>query len=103
MSIVLLLLGCFILYSKSKFFPKNLERISLLINKQKKITTMVGYLFLTLSYILFKNKFGTGTALVLFIISIIFSYSVLSIVFTINKKPVYIIAIISLLIIIFNL
>lgn len=102
MFILTLLFGCFILYGKSKYFPENLPSIETPIKEHKNLATLAGYFLLFLSFLLFQDKFGTGTAIVLYTLSIGLIYCLLITVLTIHNKYVYFIAALSILSIIFE-
>jgi len=102
MSILLLLLGCFILYGKSRYFPEHFNLIGKIIKQQKQIALLVGYLFLLSSYIIFGNKFGWGTGFVIYLACTSLFYSLLVIVLPLHKRYIYLIALITILLICFE-
>ena len=102
MSIVLLLLGCFILYGRSRFFPEHLSGIGNVIKQQKQIVLLVGYLFLLSSYVVFGSTFGWGTGFIIYLVCISLFYSLLVIVLPLHKRYIYLIALITILLICFE-
>ena len=102
MSILLLLIGCFILYGRSKFFPEHFNVIEKVIKKQKQIALLVGYLFLLSSYVMFGNTFGWGTGFVIYLVCISLLYSLMVIVLSLHKRYIYVIALIVILLISFE-
>ena len=87
------------MYGKSKYFPEHLEKIGNVIKDKKQITNIVGCLFLLFSYVLMGNKFGYGTGFVIFLIALSLAYSLLVIILTIHMNYAYVIAIVSVVLI----
>ena len=102
MRIFLLFLGCFLLFGKSKFFPDHLVSVGKVIKKNKRIALLLGYLFLTASYLLFRHQLDWATALIIYLSSISFAYCILVIVLPLHKRYIYLIAILSVALIIFE-
>jgi len=102
MSIVLLILGSFMLYGKSQFFPEHLSTIGNFIKQNKKATSIVGYLFLVCSYVCFSLKLGWGTGFIIYLVTLSLLYNILIIVLTLHKRYVYLIATFYLLLIFFQ-
>lgn len=100
MSIVFLFLGCFLLYGKSKHFPEHFNKIGTMIKDNQRVTTIGGFLLLLFSYVLLANQFGWGTGLAIYLIAISFVYSLLLIILPIHKNYLYVIALLSVLLIV---
>ena len=100
MSVFLLFLGCFLLYGRSKFFPKYLASVDRVIKKNKQIAFVLGYLFLTASYLLFWYQLGWATGFIVYLSGISFAYCILLIVLPLHKRYIYFIAILSVALII---
>lgn len=102
MSIFLLFLGCFLLFGKSKFFPDHLTSVGKIIKKNKQIALLLGYLFLTSSYLLFWHQLGWVTGFIVYLSAISLTYCILVIVLPLHKRYIYFIAILSVVLIIFE-
>ena len=102
MSILLLLLGCFILYGRSKFFPEHVSYIGLRIKKHRQMALLLGYMLLLISYILFSIRFGWGTGFIIYLVCVSLLYSLMVIVLSLHKRYIYVIALIVILLISFE-
>ena len=100
MAVLLIILGCLIIYGKSRYFPDNLSYLRNQLKKKPKIVRSLGYLLFLGSYLLFSNQLGWGTAIVVFITTLSFGLCLVLIVLPLHKKYVYILGVFSLLIII---
>ncbi len=100
MGIVILIMGCFLLYGNSKYFPENLSYVRVQIKKYPKVIRILAYTLFLISYTFFYHQLGWGTAIIVFIIALVFSLCITLIVIPIHKRYVYVIATLSLLIII---
>ncbi|MEM6515772.1 MAG: hypothetical protein AAF688_06280 [Bacteroidota bacterium] len=102
MAIACLILGGLLLFSKSKYFPKRkgalLEKMNIALN----LKNVIGYVLLTLSYVLFALEFGWGTGFVIYLIAFSFVYALLIMVLPLHKSVGYIFAGLSLVIIVFS-
>jgi hypothetical protein len=102
MSILLLFLGCFLLYGRSKFFPDYLTLVGKVIKKNKQIVFFLGYLFLTSSYLLLWHQLGWATGFIVYLSAISFAYCMLVIVLPLHKRYIYFIAILCAALVIFE-
>lgn len=102
MSVFILFVGCFILYGRSRFFPENLIPIETLIKKYRQIASILGYLFLVLSYVLFSYRLGWGTGFVMYLVALSLCYGALITVLSLNKRYIYVIAMLCFLLMFFE-
>ena len=102
MNILLLFIGCFILYGKSKFFPEYYNNVGNLIKQNRQVALLFGYLFLFTSYILFSLKLGWGTGFIVYLMTLSLFYSLLVIVLPLNKLFIHVLSSIVILLIIFE-
>ena len=102
MNILLLFIGCLILYGKSRFFPEHYNSIGNVIKQNKQVALLLGYLSLITSYILFSLKIGWGTGFIVYLMALSLFYSLLVIVLPLNKLFIHLISSIVILLIIFE-
>ncbi|MEM6377473.1 MAG: hypothetical protein AAF705_04615 [Bacteroidota bacterium] len=102
MSFILISIACILFYGKSKYFPKNLTHVSTKIKDNWQIARIAGYLLFLLAAILLCLQLGIGTGLVVFFTALSLLFCLTLIVLPLNKGYIYLIATLSLLIIIFE-
>ena len=89
MAIVLLFLGCFVFYGKSKYFPEHLAVLGRYIKSNRLLANLSGYFLLIVSLLLFGWQFGWATGLVIFLTTLSFGYCLLLIALPLHKYYVY--------------
>ncbi|MEO1009656.1 MAG: hypothetical protein AAFX53_00025 [Bacteroidota bacterium] len=89
MAIVLLFLGCFVLYGKSKYFPEHLASVGKRIKDNRKMANLLGYFLLTASLLMFGWQFGWATGFIIFFTTLSLGYCLLLIVLPLHKNYVY--------------
>ncbi|MEM6893489.1 MAG: DUF3325 family protein [Bacteroidota bacterium] len=102
MGIVLIFLGCFLLYAKSKHFPKRLQHLGNRLRKNTVQTRLVGYLLFVGAYLLLGSQLGWATGFVVFLITLILGLVLNIILLPLHQKYAYILAGLSLLVIIID-
>jgi len=100
MGILLIFLGCFLLYTKSKYVPKYFSNLEKWAKARPIGTRLIAYgLFIT-SIIVLCLQNGLATGLVIFLIALIFGLCITIILIPLNKKYAYWMAGLSVLFII---
>ncbi len=89
MGILLVLLGSFLLYVKSKHVPVFLGWIGEIAKAKPAITRWGGYLFFFVAIILLTKSYGFWTGLVIFMITLMFALTLIIILLPLNKKYAY--------------
>ena len=89
MGILLVFLGSFLLYVKSKYVPAFLGRISEMAKAKPAITRWGGYLLFFIAMILLNKSYGFWTGLVIFIITLMFALTLIIVLLPLNKKYAY--------------
>ena len=92
MSIVAIFFACFLLFGRSKYFPKYLGSISKQLKKNDLITRITAYLSFFCSIVLLGNQFGWATGMIIFVMMLMFAYGLIVILLPLNKSYAYIIA-----------
>ncbi|MEM9361859.1 MAG: DUF3325 family protein [Bacteroidota bacterium] len=100
MGIVLIFLGCFLLYAKSKHFPKRFETIGDKMRHKPVLTRWIGYLLFLVSASIFVYQFGLGTGLIAFFITVLLGLCLTIILLPLNKKYVYVLGALSVIVIV---
>ena len=93
MGIVLIFLGCFLLYAKSKHFPKRLQHLG---SRLRKNALFLG------AYLILGSQFGWATGFVVFLITITLGLVLNIMLLPLNQKYAYVLAGLSLLVIIID-
>ncbi|MEM9078590.1 MAG: hypothetical protein AAGC43_16235 [Bacteroidota bacterium] len=100
MGLVLILLGCFLLYAKSRHFPKQFTSIGERMKKKPELTRWVAYLMFLLSASIFAYQLGIGTGLTAFFISVLLGLCLTIVLLPLNKKYVYVLGALSVIVIV---
>ncbi|KQC30393.1 hypothetical protein AAY42_11315 [Flagellimonas eckloniae] len=100
MGIVLIFLGCFLLYVKSKHFPEQLNSIKKEANERPLVTRLITYLLFISSAILLSFQLGLATGLLTFLITLLLSLCLTIMLLPLHKKYAYFLAILSLIVIV---
>jgi hypothetical protein len=90
MSIFFLTIASFILYGKSKHFPKEFSQMSSILAKNTSLTRILAYLFMTFSAYLFILEFDLATGLVLTFIAYTLIACILLIFIPLFKNSFYV-------------
>ncbi|WP_027077106.1 hypothetical protein [Maribacter antarcticus] len=99
MALILILFGWLIGYGKSRYFPAHGFALGTQLQKQKKISRIMGYLLFLVAYMLLTKQFGWGTAIVIFFSLHIFALCLLLIVLSLHRKYGYVLGAFILLVI----
>ena len=102
MGIVLIFFGCFLLYAKSKHFPKRLQHLGSRLRKNTVQTRLVGYALFLGAYLILVSQFGWATGFVVFLITITLGLVLNIMLLPLNQKYAYVLAGLSLLVIIID-
>ena len=89
MGILLVFLGSFLLYIKSKHIPAFLGRIGEMASAKPAITRGGGYLLFFIAMILLTKSYGFWTGLVIFMITLMFALTLIIVLLPLNKKYAY--------------
>ncbi|MFS4446821.1 hypothetical protein [Maribacter sp. 2307UL18-2] len=89
MAITTVLLGSFLLYGTSKYFPEKFLKIRYLVAKNRKMAKLLGCSLLLLSVMLFSLKNGFATGFIMFAITLFLALSSLVISLSVHKKLIY--------------
>jgi len=100
MGIILTFLGCFCLYSKSVYFPKRLQKIVEIANKNPVGLKILGYSFFLGAAVFFSYQFGILSGLIIFLITLIFSFCLTIILLPLHHKYAYLFAGLSIIVVI---
>lgn len=100
MGILLIFLGCFLLYAKSKYVPKDLANIEKWTRANPLGTRLIVYALFVTSIIVLCLQNGLATGLVIFLFALMFGLCITIILIPLNKKYAYWIAGLSVLFII---
>lgn len=100
MGILLIVLGCLLLYSRSKYFPAALEKIFGSFRGKPGVLRIVAYLFFVASAIILMVGYGPATGLLIFLITLMFALCLIIMFLPLNKKYAYLLVGLSLLFII---
>ncbi|WP_367279573.1 DUF3325 family protein [Ulvibacterium sp.] len=102
MGIILIFLGCFLLYAKSKHVPRYFSRIEAWAKQQPKKTRLLAYGLFALSVVIFCWQNGIATGLVAFLVALMFGLCLTIIFLPLHKKYAYLLVGLSLVLIIIN-
>ncbi len=100
MAIVLIFLGCFLLYAKSKHFPKRMEHWALQLKSKPVRTRIFGYTLFVASFTILSLQFGFATGIVIFIMAVLLALSLTIMLLPLHRKYAYILAGLSVLVIV---
>ena len=100
MSIVLIFLGCFLLYAKSKHFPVHFLNVVAKFSMHKIALRSIAYLLFFFATILLMIQYGPATGLVIFLIALMFGLCLTIMFLPLNKKYAYLLVGLSLVCII---
>ncbi len=100
MAIILVLFGCLLLYSKSKYSPLFLSRQRVKVPLKKKYIRLMAYVFFIISIILLTLQLGFWTGLVTFLMVLMFGLSLTIVILPLNKRIAYILCGLSILMVI---
>ncbi|WP_460684494.1 DUF3325 family protein [Niabella aquatica] len=100
MFFIVAVLGCFLLYGTSKYFPSALYMRTKNMRVRKRMFRICGYITFIVSALLSGLQFGWGTGLVVFLFALIFSFSLVIMLFPLNSKLAFMLAFICVLLII---
>lgn len=89
MGIMLVLLGSFLLYAKSKYIPAFLGRIGEFTKTRPTITRIGSYVLFFLAIVLLTKSYGFWTGLVIFSITLMFALTLIMVLLPLNKKYAY--------------
>ena len=94
---ITLILGCLLLYSKSKYFNKDLSYLHKIMSKNKPVTRVFGYLLIATSAILISQYFDVFTGLLVFASALYLCFSLLILLLPTNQKFIYLFGFIGVL------
>lgn len=80
------LLGAFVFYSKSKYFPEEYARFGF------RIPSWTGYFFLLLAVVIYTGRFGPGLGSLIAFLSISAAYSLLPLALNLPRAYVWMLA-----------
>lgn len=92
MFVILVMIGCLLLYRKSKYFPHEADFLLYPFRRRKIMLNMAGLALLLVAAILSTSRYGWGTGLLIFFTTVIFSFCLVIVVLPLHKKLVYILA-----------
>lgn len=96
MGTVLILLGCFLLYAKSKHFPEHFSQIALKLRGKENQLRIAAYFLFVLANVIFVYQFGWATGLTIFLFVVMFGLSITVMFLPLNKKYAYLLLGLSL-------
>ncbi|MEM9649889.1 MAG: hypothetical protein AAF969_15530 [Bacteroidota bacterium] len=97
--IVLIFVGCFILYAKSKHFPKHLRKIGGIAKVRPNQQRWIAYGLFAIATAILALQYGFFTGLVIFMITVMFALCLTISLLPLNHRYAYILAGLSVLII----
>ena len=97
MAIVLIFLGWFLRYAKSKHLPNHLSNIGDKAKSAPVVVRIVAYLLFITGIFMLTVDFGFWTGLTIFIITLMFTLALTIILLPLNKKYAYVLVILSIL------
>ena len=100
MGIILALLGCVLLYSKSKYSPVFISRFRKKVSLKNTHIRLLAYTLFFISIVLLTNQLGFWTGLVTFLIVLMFGLSLTIVIVPLNKRVAYILCGLSILMVI---
>lgn len=100
MFFILAIIGCFLLYGTSKYLPSTLSVAAEKIRLRKGLAKTLGCIVLVVSALLACRQFGWGTGLVVFLMALTLAFSLVIILFPLNRKLAFALAFICTLLII---
>ena len=104
MLFLLVFLGCLLLYRTSKYFPKGINILTQRTPVSNNLMSLAGTSILVISAVVSSFTFGLGTGLLIFFAALMLSLCLVIIVFSLNRRLVYLLAgICVILIVIENL
>lgn len=97
MGIILVFLGCFLLYAKSRHFPNYYPNLKKRAAGNPKVLRWISYGMFLLSVTIFCLQNGVATGLVIFLITLMFGLCLTIMFLPLNKKYAYVMVGLSLL------
>ncbi|BFP40766.1 hypothetical protein FGF1_16110 [Flavobacteriaceae bacterium GF1] len=97
MGIILVFLGCSLLYAKSKHFPDYFANFKRRARENPKSLRLISYGMFLLSMVVLCLQNGVATGLVIFLITLMFGLSLTIMFLPLNKKYAYLMVGLSLL------
>ncbi|MEM9000203.1 MAG: hypothetical protein AAGB24_08050 [Bacteroidota bacterium] len=97
MAIVLIFLGCFLLYSKSKHFPKQFAALAYRLQGKETVVRIASYGFFILSMASLIHQFGLASGLIIFLIVLMFGLCLIVMFLPLHKKYAYLLVGLGLL------
>ncbi|RNC83440.1 MAG: hypothetical protein ED556_12855 [Winogradskyella sp.] len=91
MTIILTLLGCFFLYSKSKFSPTFVSEVYRKLRLNQLSTRVIAYTLFAISITLSIMELGFWTGLITFLLVLMFGLCITVVILPLNKRIAYII------------
>jgi len=96
MGIVLIFIGSFLLYAKSKHFPDFLSGLGSKLKARHSVNRFIAYFLFVISLVLLGYEFGFWTGLVIFIITVMFALTLTITLLPLNKRYAYLLTALSL-------
>lgn len=100
MAIVLIFLGCFLLYAKSKHLPVFLEAIGNKAKKRPKITRLVAYMAFVLALLVLAYRYGFFTGSIIFFTALMLGLCLVVMLLPLHNRYAYLLIVIALIIIV---
>lgn len=100
MGIVLIFLGCFVLYSKSRYFPTYLKDLISITKNPTSRLYYIGFSLFILAIIILGFQYGFYTGTIIFLSALMLGMSMTIIFLPLNKKYAYLMAGLSILVIV---
>lgn len=100
MGIVLVLLGCFLLYAKSRHLPIFLQRIGDRAKQDSIRTRILAYIIFAMSLAVLGYQYGFFTGFIIFLTTLMLSLCLIVMLLPLHNKYAYILTALSIIIIV---
>ncbi|MEM8507678.1 MAG: hypothetical protein AAF717_07605 [Bacteroidota bacterium] len=97
MSIVLIFLSCFLLYTKSKHFPQQFAKIGKKLKGKERVVGGIAYILFLIAFALMAYRYGLATGGIIFLITLMLGLSLTIMFLPLHKKYAYVLLGLSLL------